>query len=100
MAAATPIVRVDEVTPAQVERALAWQALRLEFQEMPLRDVVAEFNRYNRRQLLVRDPATAAVLVGGNFRADNAEAFVRLLGASFGIVARAEGDDLVLELGR
>jgi transmembrane sensor len=93
-------VRINDVTPAQIEHALAWQGLRLEFQEMRLGDVVAEFNRYNRRKLVVRDGAAAAIVVGGSFRADNAEAFVRLLESSFGVTARAEGDEIVLGLAR
>lgn len=91
---------VHDVTPAQIARALAWQGLRLEFQEMPLGDVVAEFNRYNRRKLSVRDRATAAIVVGGNFRADNVDGFVRLLESSFGVTVRAEGDEIVLGLAR
>ncbi len=91
---------VHDVTPAQIARALAWQGLRLEFQEMPLGDVVAEFNRYNRRKLSVRDRATAAIVVGGNFRADNVDGFVRLLESSFGVTARVEGDEIVLGLAR
>lgn len=83
---------VQEVTPAEVERALSWQGMRLEFVDMPLGDVVAEFNRYNRQQITVADAATAAIVVGGNFRADNVEAFVRLLDAGFGVSAfRHEG---------
>jgi transmembrane sensor len=99
-AADAPAVRINDVTPAQVERALAWHGLRLEFLEMPLRDVVAEFNRSNRRKLSVRDRATAAIVVGGNFRADNSDAFVRLLESSFGVTARSEGDEIVLGLAR
>jgi transmembrane sensor len=96
----TPAVQVNEVTPAQIERALAWQGLRLEFPEMPLGEVVAEFNRYNRRKLVVRDRAAASIIVGGNFRADNVEAFVRLLESSFGVTARTEGEEIVLRLAR
>lgn len=88
----TPAVQVNEVTPAQIERALAWHGLRLEFPEMPLGDVVAEFNRYNRRKLVVRDRAAASIVVGGNFRADNVEAFVRLLESSFGVTAKPGSD--------
>jgi len=87
---------VQEVTPAEVERALSWQGMRLEFVDMPLGDVVAEFNRYNRKKLVIADGATAGILVGGNFRADNVESFVRLLGASFGVTAFPHGDEIVL----
>jgi transmembrane sensor len=89
-------VQVSDVTPAEVERALAWQGLRLEFVELPLAEVVAEFNRYNRQKLVVGDAATGALLVGGNFRADNVDAFVRLLESGFGVTAVRRGDEIVL----
>lgn len=89
-------VQVDEITPAEVDRALAWQRMRLEFVELPLGDVVAEFNRFNRQKLVVEDARTAAVLVGGNFRADNIDAFVRLLDSSFGVTSSRRGEEIVL----
>jgi transmembrane sensor len=89
-------VQVNDMTPAEVERALSWQAMRLEFVDMPLGDVVAEFNRYNRQKITISDAETAAILVGGNFRADNVEAFVRLLDASFGVSAFRHDDQTVL----
>lgn len=87
---------VQEVTPAEIQQALAWQALRLEFVDMPLGDVVAEFNRFNRRKLVVADDVTAAILLAGNFRADNVDSFVRLLDEGFGITAFPHGDEIVL----
>lgn len=87
---------VETVTPAQMEQALSWQAMRLEFVAMPLRDVVAEFNRYNRQRLVVHDEAAAQILVEGNFRADNVEGFARLLEASFGVSVTRLGDELHL----
>lgn len=88
---------IQELTPAQIERSLSWQGLRLEFREMPLRDVVTEFNRYNRQKLIVDDRDTAAIVVAGTFRADNVEAFVRLLGTdAFGVNAFPRGDEIVL----
>ena len=87
---------VQDVTPAEVERALAWQGLRLEFVEMPLGDVAAEFNRYNRQQLTVDDARTAAIVVGGNLRADNVEGFVRLLESGFNVRAFRHGNSIIL----
>lgn len=87
---------VESVTPAQMEQALAWQAMRLEFVAMPLGDVATEFNRYNRQRLVVRDSATAEIVVEGNFRADNVEGFARLLEASFGVEVVRVGDELHL----
>lgn len=91
-----PPPQVQEVTPAEVERALSWQGMRLEFFEMPLTDVVASFNRYNHRKVRVEDPEIAGLLIGGNFRADNVDAFVRLLDSGFGITAEPNGDELRL----
>jgi transmembrane sensor len=88
--------QVRDFTPAEIERALAWQGLRLEFVDMPLRDVVAEFNRYNVRKLAVGDAATGNILVGGNFRADNLDSFVRLLDLGFGVTASPRGQEIVL----
>lgn len=89
-------VAINELTPGEMEQALAWQRTRLEFIDLPLAQVVAEFNRYNHQKLVVEDAATAAVLVGGNFRADNVEAFVRLLDPSFGVTATERDGQIVL----
>jgi transmembrane sensor len=92
----SPALHISEVTPAEIERALAWQGLRLEFIDMPLGDVVAEFNRYNLRKLTIADAETAAIVVGGNFRADKVDSFVRLLDSGFGVSARPDGNQIVL----
>jgi transmembrane sensor len=93
----TPAVAaVQDVTPAQVERSLSWQGLRLEFPEMPLLDVATEFNRYNRQKLVVADPTAGMLVIGGTFRADNLEGFVRLLETSFDVKAETRGDEIVL----
>ncbi len=87
---------ITDLTPAQQESALSWRGLRLEFTGMPLADVVAEFNRYNERKLVVHDAATGAIRVGGNFRADNVDAFIRLLDVGFGVSAFPAGGEIVL----
>jgi transmembrane sensor len=89
-------VQVRDLNPAEVEAALAWQTLRLEFLDLPLREVVAEFNRFNSRKLVIADDRTGEIRIGGTFRADNVEAFVRLLDVGFGVSAQPHGEDLVL----
>jgi transmembrane sensor len=54
---------------------------------------VAQLNRHNRIQLVIGDPATAALRIGGRIRADNEAGFLRLLDSSFGVKAQAQGDD-------
>jgi transmembrane sensor len=90
------VMTVTELSPAEVEQALFWRGLRLEFAGLPLGEVVAEFNRYNRKKLVVHDAATAAIRVGGNFRADNVDAFIRLLDVGFGVSAFPAGGEIIL----
>jgi len=90
-------MKVTALDALQIDRALSWQGPRLEFVAMPLGDVVGDFNRHNPRQhLVVHDATTAAILVGGNFRADNVDGFVRLLKVGFGVYAFPRGGDIVL----
>lgn len=93
--AAKPVVAtLDE---NDLAKALEWQGVRLEFEDLPLAEVVAEFNLRNRRQLVIGDAAAGRLRVGGTFRADNVDAFVRLLKVSFNvIVERGPDDSLVL----
>jgi transmembrane sensor len=70
---------VEKVTPAAVREALAWQGPRLVFADTPLADAVAQFNRRNPVQLELADADLGALPIGGSFRAENVDAFVRLL---------------------
>jgi transmembrane sensor len=76
---------VSAADPAAVARELAWRTVRLEFEALPLESVIVEFNLRNPRQLVIGDAAAGRVKVAGTFRADEPEAFARLLEASFGI---------------
>jgi transmembrane sensor len=78
-----PVVTTEK--PETVARELAWRAVRLEFEGLPLHAVVAEFNLRNARQLAIGDSAAGNVRVAGTFRADEPEAFARLLEAGFGL---------------
>jgi transmembrane sensor len=92
--AAAPVVMA--VSAAEIERALAWQGVRLEFPSLPLAEVVTEFNLRNATQLTLGDPATGQLRIGGTFRADNVEGFVRLLQLSFGVTAEHQSNGTVV----
>jgi transmembrane sensor len=60
-------------------------------------EVIAQFNRRNQVQLELGDPALASLPVDGSFRADNVEAFVRLLESSGAVRAdRVSAERIVL----
>lgn len=89
-------VVVQPVDRGEMDRLLAWQDQRLEFGPTPLRDIVAEFNRYNRQQLVVADEETGALSVGGTFRAHDPNTLVHLLQTNFGIVSEKQGRQTIL----
>ena len=92
---------VAEISPDEIRRELAWQAPRLQFDETPLAEALAEFNRRNRHQLVLGETALGARLIGGTYGADNVESFVRLLSVTLGVRAEARGaDETVLWPGR
>lgn len=87
------------VTPLEartIRNTLAWRDGRLEFFDLPLGEVVAEFNRYNRNQIVITDPALAAQRFGGAFASQQAEPFLELLEQSFGVVAEQHGNETVI----
>ena len=92
----SPSVQVQTVNREEMGRLLAWQDKRLEFGPTPLRDIVAEFNRYNRQQLVVANDETGALSVGGTFSAKDPDTFVHLLQSSFGISSEKRGRQTVL----
>ena len=68
-----------------VEDALAWREGLLSFDRSSLADVAAEFNRYNKKQILVADPEAASIRIGGIFPAAKPDTFVRLLRDAYGL---------------
>jgi transmembrane sensor len=76
---------VTAFEPEKVVRALAWQDGQIELQGETLEEAVAEFNRYNRRKLVIVDSTLARVRVGGRFEATDVDGFVSALQNMFGV---------------
>lgn len=83
---------IEHVTPAEMARSLAWLTPRLQFHETPLQEAIEQFNALNRHQIVLGDSALAGLSVGGTFRPDNVDAFVRLLEVTFRIRAEKRSD--------
>lgn len=94
------IATVETIAASATHRALAWQERRLEFDAAPLADVVHEFNRYNRQQLVIADATLTAKRFSGTFRADGYEALVRLLEEDFGVTATRSAGVIELRVRR
>jgi transmembrane sensor len=64
---------------ANVSAATAWTHGSLVFAGSRLGDVVEEFNRYNDRQLVIRDPTLADMHISGVYTSTDPSLFVRFL---------------------
>lgn len=88
------------IAPLKVDssQALAWAEGRLVFHRQSIAEAVREFNRYNRLQLKVENPALAARPVSGVFNADDPEAFIDFLRDAAGVrVERGERHAVVIQ---
>lgn len=93
--------KVVATTTAEVAETLSWQAPRFQFLETPLAEAVAEFNRHNRQQLALARPELGVIPIGGTFRVNNVEGFVRLLETTLGVqVVSRTPDQIVLARAR
>ncbi len=87
-----PPPSVEQVDPAALRAALAWQSRLADFAEAPLADVIARFNARSRIQLFLADETLADRHIGGTFALDEAEAFVRLLERDGEIIGERRGE--------
>jgi transmembrane sensor len=74
------------VYPAEMSRKLAWTTGYISFQGETLTDAVNEFNRYNRRRLVIADSSLPPLQMGASFHVYDLESFVAAL-AQFGVKA-------------
>jgi transmembrane sensor len=87
---------LSEGRPREVERDLAWRTGMIGFHRQTLGEAAAEFNRYNTVKLEIADPETAAIRIGGTFRASNVDAFARLLQEAYGLKVEQSAGKIVV----
>ncbi|MBL8271626.1 FecR family protein [Steroidobacter sp.] len=89
---------VDD-SAARAERELSWRQGVLSFEQTPLAEAAAEFNRYHRRQLVIVDRSVAEIRIGGSFDAAGLDAFVRLLQRGFGLRVEEQAERILISRG-
>lgn len=87
---------VHKETIPETEAMVSWREGYLTFRDTTLADAVAEFNRYNVRQITIADPQIGAIRISGKFRPTNYEAFVRLLHEGYDVEVRDSGEGINL----
>jgi transmembrane sensor len=89
---------VDLITPSQLEQALAWQSTWLVFDRTPLEKAVEAFNGNSSHRIILGDASLANRRLGGMFRADNVDGFVRLLEQSVDVRSERRGENEIVLL--
>lgn len=93
-------VSVQQKPLSEVEQLLSWRTGYVTFRDTDLAEAVAEFNRYSSRKIVIQDADIAHIRIGGNFRTDNAEAFLWLLQNGFAVDVEQQGDSFLLNARR
>ncbi|MFL6605218.1 MAG: FecR family protein [Steroidobacteraceae bacterium] len=97
-------IHLAKIASEDLNRKLSWTAGLLSFQGETLAEVTDEFNRYNRKHLVVTDPLIAERRIGGAFQATDPDSFVSALQKWFGIRAdeqvSRDGENPVIRLSR
>jgi transmembrane sensor len=94
IAAGRPLEPVN--AELQIERALAWRHGQISLDGETLAEAAAEFNRYNRRPLIIEDRDLARRQFVGLFRTDDPQSFALAVAAASG--ARLVEDDRAIRL--
>ena len=81
---------------SSLDPVTAWTERRLVIDELPLVDIVAEFNRYNRQQLVVADAAIGQLTLSGVFSTQDPESLLLYLQSQNGVVTEANADGSVV----
>jgi len=82
------------VTSLQPAAAAAWREGRLSFDQTPLVQALAEFERYGPTGIVVRDPAVAALPVGGSYGVRQVQRFADSLPQTLPVRLVRHGDVL------
>ncbi|WP_252168707.1 FecR family protein [Sphingomonas morindae] len=93
------LTRADEAIVARPRNLVpltGWRQGLLQFEDVPLAEAVAEFNRYRHRPIRLADPAAARLRLSGSFRTAEGPAFVDALVAGFPVRVKQDSPDAIV----
>lgn len=90
------IAEVLEVSASEASELLAWKPRMLEFNEVPLSEVVEAFNLLNTVQLEIGDSELAREPIVASFHTTNVDHFVELLEWTFDVRSERIGEERVV----
>jgi len=89
-------VSLKRKAAAELAGQLGWRTGMLVFEQATLADVAREYNRYNRTQLVIADPAAARLTISGTLPANDPGAFTRLATKFFNLTVKPREGEIVI----
>jgi transmembrane sensor len=89
-------VEVCQVSDAEIGQQLAWRTSLVVFAGEPLRQALAEMNRYSHRRIVVDDPELEERRIVGVFSTTDTQTFVSAMSTTLGVEAVGNGDVVLL----
>ena len=87
--------RVQRVSTAEIDRALAWRHGAIALNGQTLEQAVAEFNRYNRQRISVDDPGVSGLRLAGYFQSTEPDSFVAAVTNTFPVRATRDPEGVI-----
>ena len=95
VATSVKMLKSDE-SDAEIEQVLSWRQGKLVFAQVTLDYAASEFNRYNKKRLVLADAEAAKLRIGGSFDVDNVSGFASLLQRGFGLDVLETNDTITV----
>lgn len=87
---------VEALPAINVQKATAWVQEKIVFESDAIAAVAAEFNRYNRQQILIADPRVGEIPISGVFRSYDVQSFADFLNGLPGVKAEVTTSRIVV----
>jgi transmembrane sensor len=92
----TPEAAQKSANP-NIASATAWREREIVFESATLTDVAEEFNRYNKRQLVIEDPWLYGFHISGLFSSTDPDSLIKLLRQRQGVKVTETSDEIRVE---
>lgn len=80
--------------------AFAWESHRLAYDKAPLREVIADLNRYVARPIRIADPAIGQMIYSGVLNLEGEDMMLRRIGQVLPVQAKPSAAEIVLQRGQ
>lgn len=87
---------LDKLPPERAAQATAWMGGRRQYHNEPLKDVLADVDRYIGRRIEVADEATGALEFTGTLDVDNSDAWLKALSIALPVVVIQKANGVLL----